>query len=454
MKAWDNFIHLQEVELGKETVKKWLRCLSVLRFDAGNIFLEAKDSFQALWFEEHIRAKAEASLVNSNNRKIKVHLSVAGDQKPKEKGVKKKKNSEVDSNHSFDLRFDALDPLCTLENFVPSEKNKLIYKVLCELVGSVTGQTIPLATFNPIYLYGSTGTGKTHLMMSLYHCLVQKGLKVLYARAETFTDHVVGAFRTGQMSLFRQTYRNIDVLLLDDVHVFSRKTATQEELFHTFNTLHVEGKQIVLAANCAPNELHLIEPRLISRFEWGIVLPLEPLAKEELIRVLHQKSKLLGFPLSMKVTEFLVDNFPSNTKSLIKALEALILRLHADVKHPTAQLTVYLVKQVLADLLIEEEKMALTPQKIIQAVAEHYGIRPEDILGKAQSRDCALPRQMAMALCRSQLNMPYMKIGDAFDRDHSTVMTSVKQIHQALDTDSEEITSPWQSILKRMKNES
>lgn len=452
MRAWENFLKIQEEELGAETVQKWLRSLKLVRFDAGNIFLEAKDSFQAIWFEEHVHAKAQAFLVNGNSRKIKIHLSIAnhpGKEKDgKESG--KGKGAAIATPFSFEMEFDSLNPSCTIENFIETEKNTLVYKLLRELTRgpSATPQT---ATFNPIYLHGGAGVGKTHLLMALCHSFRKQGLKATYVRSETFTNHVVGAIRSGQMSAFRQTYRNIDILLLDDVHVFSRKAATQEELFHTFNTLHTDGKQIVIAANCAPNELQLIEARLISRFEWGIVLPLSPFSPEEMLCILNHKATSLNFALPLKVAEFLVASFTSSARSLVKALEALVLRLHLDVQHSTAQLTVPLVKQTLSDLLVEEEQLAITIDKILSSVAEHYGIRPEDILSKAQSRDRALPRQVAMALCRTLLGTPYMKIGEAFSRDHSTVMASVKQIQNELDQDNKEIAGDWHAILKKLK---
>jgi chromosomal replication initiator protein len=309
-----------------------------------------------------------------------------------------------------------------------------------------------LGNFNPIYIYGNGGSGKTHLLMSLAHALKNQGLKIIYVRAETFTDHVVTAIRAGEMSVFRQAYRNIDVLLVDDIDVFSRKGATQEEFFHTFNTLHLEGKQIILASSCSPQELQLIEPRLVSRFEWGIVLPLKSLKSEERRQLLMAKAKALHFDLPLKIANFLTETFKSNSKALIKSLEALVLRLHLDSNHSLSALSITATRILLSDLIEEEHKSALTPQKIIQAVAEQYGIRTEDILGKAQTRECALPRQLAMHLCRDQLKMPFMKIGDLFSRDHSTVMSSVKSIQKSLDQDDRELTGIWQLILKKLQN--
>ncbi|MBA3722371.1 MAG: chromosomal replication initiator protein DnaA [Parachlamydiaceae bacterium] len=451
MQAWEQFLQSQEVELGIETVKKWLRNLKIQRFDACNLYLEARDSFQALWFEEHIRSKAHSKLFNGNNKRIKVHLAIANAPLPQKKS--KEKLKKKDDQPSFLLTFDELDPLCTFQNSVVNEDNQLTHKLLTEIAGlskNKSQSVTKLGSFNPIYLYGKGGSGKTHMLMSLAHAFQTKGLKIVYVRADTFTDHVVTAIRAGQMSIFRQAYRNIDALIVDDVHIFSRRGATQEEFFHTFNTLHLEGKQIILSANCSPQELQMIEPRLVSRFEWGIVLPMKPLQKEEMQQILNIKAEALQFPLPPKIAEFLVETFVSNPKALIKALEAIILRSHIDPENSVNNLSIPAVKTLLADLLIEEQKSTLTNTKIIQAVADQYGIRAEDILGKAQSRDCSLPRQLAMYLCRQQLKLPFMKIGEIFSRDHSTVMSGIKQIQTIIDANDRELTSAYFSIIKKL----
>lgn len=452
MQAWEQFLKQQEVELGSETVQKWLRTLKIKRFDACNLYLEAKDSFQVLWFEEHMRDKAQTKLINGNNKRIKIHLSLieSSTTSPTKKNRANKTTRDF-KTAPFQLSFDELDPLCLFHHFIVSQDNQLTHKLLYEIAGLSNPATTSLGSFNPIYFYGPTGCGKTHLLMSLAHTFRSQGLKTIYVRAELFTDHVVTAIRAGEMSIFRQSYRNTDILLVDDVHVFSRKNATQEEFFHTFNTLHLAGKQIILTANCSPQELQLIEPRLVSRFEWGIVLPLRLSQGDDLRHMLQTKAQALKVNLPTKIADFLVETFTSNPKALIKAFEALILRLYLDSDHSIQNLTIIAVKTLLADLLIEEQKSTLTSAKIIQAVAEHYGIRTEDIFGKSQTRECALPRQLAMHLCREKLKMPFMKIGDLFLRDHSTVMASVKHIQKVLEEDHRDITGAWYAILKKLQ---
>lgn len=473
MQAWEQFLILQEIELGIETVSKWLRSLKVLRFDACNLYLEARDTFQILWFEEHVRAKVQRSLRNNNNKSIKVHLAVDNSLeattlrnssrtgKLTSKSTFRKINSDTKNGATppkFSVTFDGLDPHCTFAHFVESQTNPVPHKLIFQILGyqEETKTLAPvkkeLAVFNPIYLCGPEGTGKTHLLMAIAHAMRNQGLSVIYVRAETFAEHVISAIRAGEMSFFRSSYRNVDVLLIDDAHLLSKKWATQEEFFHTFNALHLVGRQVILSANCLPNELQFIEPRLISRFEWGIVIPIEPPQKQEIKKIFIAKAAALNFAVPTKVIEWLVETFPSGTKAIARALEALILRTHlGSVPISPHQLTIPLAQQHLSDLIHEERQVALNPDKIIKVVAEFFCIGSEDVTGKAQSRDCALPRQIAMHFCRAQLKLPFAKIGDIFGRDHSTVMSSVKLIQKGIDNNIPEIITSWNAIFKKMK---
>ncbi len=428
MQAWDNFLKSLESELGRETVRKWLKPLCVRHFDACNIYLEAQDSFQVMWFEEHVRKKSQQELVNKNNRKIKVHLTVVDHSDPEPaSAAPEQKRKEPAVAPPFRLEFDELDGSHTFDGYVSLPTNELAYKLLSQLGGEVA-----LGAFNPIYLYGPSGTGKTHLLMATARHLRTLGKRVLCIRAETFTAHVVSAIRAGEMQLFRSHYRNVDVLIIDDVQVFSRKSATQEELFHTFNTLHIDGRQLILSANCSPGELRSVEPRLVSRFEWGITLPLEPPPFDQLRQILLRKAAVIQFPLSSQVVTYLIDTFQSSPSQAMQALEALALRTHlaGDNISDENPLRLPVAKSYLVDLVEAERRAEVTADKIISAVASHYGIQSSDILGKSQKKECSLPRQIAMYLCRANLRLPYTSIGDVFSRDHSTVMTSVKRIEE------------------------
>lgn len=397
MKEWEQFLSELSQELGSDVVKKWVP--ELLRFDAANIYLEAKDSFQISWFEEHIRPRLK-ELVNHNERPLKVHLV-------SEKWGPSKKKEEL---QSLSFSADPIDLEMTLENFISSEQNLVVHKLLSDT-----------STFNPIYLYGSKGVGKTHLLMGTAIALQKNGKRVFFIRAETFTEHVVQAIRLGQMQEFRKVYRDIDALIIDDIHIFSRKAATQEEFFHTFNTLHTLGRPILISANVPPSQLHEVEPRLISRFEWGISLEV---VKSNPFAILKKKGALWKMELSEEFTDWLTQKFPQNP---VLALQALALR------SKIASFNIPLAERLLKDLLEKEKENSLTPEKIVKSVAAHYGITSEDLLGKSQMRGVAFPRQIAMYLCREKLKLPFQKIGDIFSRDHSTVMSSIKQIQKAVE---------------------
>lgn len=396
MKEWQQFLSQLEQELGAAVVQEWIP--QVVRFDAGNLYLEARDSFQLSWFEEHVRPRLKG-LVNNNQRPIKVHL-----------GTEKKAAEFKQAPRTLTFSPDLIDPEMTLENFVPSQQNLVVYKLLSEA-----------SPFNPIYLYGPKGVGKTHLLMGAALELQKSGKKVFFVKAETFTEHVVQAIRLAQMQNFRKVYRDIDALIIDDIDIFSRKAATQEEFFHTFNTLHTMGRPILIGANVPPMQLSEVEPRLISRFEWGISLGVE---KSDIGAILEKKAALWRMPLSEEIKHFIIDKFPRDP---IMALQALTLRTKG------AEVNQMVAERLLKDLLAKEQENAVTPERIVKAVAGHYGITSEDLLGKSQMREYALPRQVAMYLCRERLKMPFQKIGELFGRDHSTVMSSVKQVQKGIE---------------------
>jgi chromosomal replication initiator protein len=445
VRQWHDFLNRKEQELGIETINHWLRPLKILHYDACNLYLEAKDAFQILWFEEHIRKKINDDFLNNNGKVIQVHLSLPAKgtyfAKPKKRGKGVKKEEKQVEAYRFIP--DQVDSLFTFENFIPDKNNLLGYKVLKELCGSSKDDgEVDFATFNPIYIYGPSGCGKTHLLSATYHELINRGVKVVYSKSKTFIDHVIHAMRSAIVSSFRNKYRNIDVLILDDIHLFSKKSACQEEFFHTFNTLHQERKQIILSAEVCPQALNQIEPRLISRFEWGVSVPMKPIEGDCLSELLHKKSELMNFPISADISEFLINTFSGHPKVLCRALEALALRVHVRDDIPENErrsLSLPMVKGLLEDLIIQEQQKELTPSRVIEIVASHYGIPLNDVLGKSQSKDCVVPRQVAMHLCRELLGMPYTKIGEIFSRNHSTVMSSCRHVKKNVAIHSSEL---------------
>ena len=302
MEAWDRFIDFLETKYGKLTTDKWARTLKVVRFDACNIFLKSNDFFQSQWVEEYILPLAKEHFLDNNGKFIRIHIE-SEERKNKPKIPLKENNV----NFCSDLVF----PSAALVDFYPTEQNSFTHRAVAKIFGydleknSLT--VLPNDPPNPVYIHGPKGSGKTHLLMAIKTLLEKHGKEVFYVTADTFTDHVVHAIRFGKMDTFRKTYRNIDALIIDDIEVFSRKNATQEEFFHTFNTLQTSGRMVVLSSVFSPRKLEGIEERLISRFEWGILLNLEA-SKDKTInsKLLENRLKLLSLTIDTPTKQYLL----------------------------------------------------------------------------------------------------------------------------------------------------
>ena len=484
MKAWEDFLQTQEKNLGSEAINKWAKPLKIVFFDAGNLYLEAQDSFQLNWFEQHLRPQIRTSFRNNNHRLIKVHLSLSGAAIAKNKKIWKP---------VLNLSQDPLNPNCRLTTFFPGQTNlttfsllqesleKTLYRDSCKLALESKFDDFRLGSdlrkltystesrrfaqnpnliekrefgsksefcnylYNPIYLHGPSGSGKTHLLMAAFAFLTEQKKQCFYVTAGTLTNHIVTAMRTGGMQKLRELYRQHDVLIVDDVHQLAHRSATQEEFFNTFNALHLAGKQIILAGRDLPSRLEGIEPRLTSRFEWGLVLPLLCLTIPEQKIFFQKRAQEKKLTLSKEIETFLLHHLTS-VKSVQSALETLSIRKGKN------EITLPLVQKWLESLLEDQKRQALTPEKIVQATAEIFGIPTSDILGRAQNQTCTAPRQVAMYLCRSMLQMPYLKIATVFSRDHSTVMTSVKSVEKKIGEQDDSMLSTINSIKSRLKS--
>lgn len=417
LKEWTSFLETQEKVAGKDAVDRFARTLKIVHFDAGNLYLEAHDIFQLHWFEQYLRPQIKNSLHSPNGRPIRVHLTLQGST------AEPKKLWQP----TLDLSPDSLYSNCTFATYFSGTTNETTLELFKE--------TILKKTFNPIYLQGPSGVGKTHLLMAAAHLLKEQKKSVFYVKADRFTQHIVTAIKSGAMPLLREQYRKHDVLIIDEIETLAGRTASQEELFHTFNTLHLAGKQIIISGKELPAHLSEIEPRLTSRFEWGLVLSIKPLTSHELHIYLKQF-------LPETVIPHLLSLFTS-LPLLNRAVSILKVRLKDMTPSPA------LLNQWLSTLLQEQQKKALNSDVILKAVASHFDIHLADLQGRSQTQEHTTPRQIAMYLCRKQLNLPYMKIADLFSRDHSTVMTSVKLIDKRLQ-DNPPIQSAVHEILEKL----
>lgn len=415
MQKWDAFVeHLTRV-LSPNAARAWLKDLTIVKFDALNLHLLLRDRFQYNWFCEHVLPLAPSHFAN-DQRPIRIHLHLP--DHPSEKSLH-------EAGKAAPLQ---------LADLLPIKGQRLAQSLLDEISATGKGDSgIDLNTFNPIFFYGPTGCGKTHLLHSCATRLVNSGERVISLDGDAFTQDVVGAIRRGEMESFRQKYRSADVLLIDGVDRLANKSATQEEFFHTFNSLHMGGKQIVASAPHHPQNLKGMEQRLVSRFEWGIAVEIGEIDAAEMLMICQSRQKKLGLDLTESSILELIAQLDGDLKKLSKALETLAYKLDLTAIYPARpQDQKAMIHHHLRDLIQQHQSDRATPQAIIDEVAAHFGIRSGDILGRSQNREFTRPRRLAMYLCRSQLQLPFVKIGEIFQRDHSTVMSNCKHIEKTL----------------------
>lgn len=326
-----------------------------------------------------------------------------------------------------------LNPKYTFDTFVVGSNNNFAHAASLAVAES------PGEIYNPLFIYGGVGLGKTHLMHSVAHFILANdpSKKVLYVTSETFTNELIDALKAGKtgselaMTKFREKYRNNDVLLIDDIQFIIGKEATQEEFFHTFNDLHGKKKQIIISSDKPPKDIETLEARLRSRFEWGLIADITLPDYETRMAILHKKEELEGYNISEEVIKYIATNIKSN----IRELEGAFNKVMASSKLEKKEVTLELAEQALKDIISPDEQKVITPDYIISVVAEHYHVTVADLCGNKRSSKIVMPRQIAMYLCRDIIDTSLKTIGKNLgDRDHTTVMHGIEKIENELKT--------------------
>jgi chromosomal replication initiator protein len=340
----------------------------------------------------------------------------------------------ADSGETIDFSTDLrsqeahLNPKYTFDTFVVGSNNKFAHAASLAVAES------PGEIYNPLFIYGGVGLGKTHLMHSIAHFVLQHnpGSKVLYVTSEEFTNEVIDAIRNGNnksMMEFREKYRNIDVLLVDDVQFIIGKESTQEEFFHTFNTLHSAKKQIIISSDKPPKDMEILEDRIRSRFEWGLIADISSPDYETRVAILKKKEESDGYNINEDVIKYIATNIKSN----IRELEGSLNKVMAFSRLEKREVTVELAEQVLKDIISPDEKRVLTPEYIISIVAEHFDVSVSELTGNKRSSKIVVPRQIAMYLCREMIDIPLKSIGKCLGgRDHTTIIHGIEKIEQEM----------------------
>ena len=320
-----------------------------------------------------------------------------------------------------------LNPRFTFETFVVGPSNQFAHAA-----ARAVGES-PSRSYNPLFLYGGVGLGKTHLMHAIAHEVVRQSpqMRVLYLSAERFLNELINALRFERMHEFKQRYRELDVLLMDDVQFIAGKDSTQEEFFHTFNALYDAQKQIVLTSDALPKEIPTLEERLRSRFEWGLIADIQPPNLEMKVAILRKKAAAEKIEIPNDVAMYIAGSVRSN----VRELEGRLNRVLAFSSLTGKPLSVELARETLKDIMGTEETRAV-PAEILKLVAAHYGLRVSDMKAKSNAKPIAFPRQVAMYLCRKLTGLSYPEIGRLFnDKHHSTVMHSVEKIERLVEDD-------------------
>ena len=339
-----------------------------------------------------------------------------------------------------------LNPRYTFDTFVVGSNNKMAH------AASVAVAESPGEAYNPLFIYGGVGLGKTHLMHSIAHYVLEKNseAKVLYVTSELFTNELIESIRNGNnstMTKFREKYRNIDVLLIDDIQFIIGKESTQEEFFHTFNTLHGAKKQIIISSDKPPKDMEILEDRLRSRFEWGLIVDISAPDFETRMAILKKKEELDGYYIDDEVIEYIAQNVKSN----IRELEGSLNKIMAYANLENKEINLALAEKVLKDIISPNQKRTITPELIINTVAEHFDLTTADLIGNKRSSKIAYPRQIAMYLCRHMTDTTLKIIGDSLGgRDHTTIMSGIRRIEKEVDTSDE--TREIINILKKKIN--
>jgi chromosomal replication initiator protein len=331
-----------------------------------------------------------------------------------------------------------LNPKYTFENFVVGPNNNLAHAAAVAVAES------PGKAYNPLFIYGGVGLGKTHLMHAVGHSVAKRfpSLKIEYVSTETFTNELINAIREDRMAEFRERYRSVDLLLVDDVQFIAGKERTQEEFFHTFNALFEAHKQIILSSDRPPKDILTLEARLRSRFEWGLITDIQPPDLETRIAILKMNAEQRGLRIGEDVLEYIARQVTSN----IRELEGALMRVVAYASLNGVELTRQVAAKALSDIFAPRE-VEVDPQEIVRVVAEHFGLRPEDLVGGGRRKEVVLPRQMAMFLVRELTRASLPEIGQLFGgRDHTTVLYAIQKVQELSESDRE-----VQAILRALK---
>ncbi|MER3455882.1 MAG: chromosomal replication initiator protein DnaA [candidate division GAL15 bacterium] len=420
--AWQQVLVRLQERLGRPGlgVEMFLKSARLLPTEPNALLVAVPNALAKQWVEERYLPALREELHRLYGRPVDVRVVVSEEPTPEELPPRARPAPAVDGMH--------LSPRYTFETFVVGSSNRFAH------AAAVAVAEAPSRAYNPLFIYGGVGLGKTHLLQAIAHRLLSHPTphRIFYCTGERFTNEVISAIQSGRTEDLRRKYRGVDVLLIDDIQFLAGKPSTQEEFFHTFNALHEAGKQIILASDRPPRDIPTLEERLRSRFEWGLIADVQPPDYETRVAILRRKAQLEGMHVPDEVAEFIAQHFQTN----IRELEGALVRVAAYATLTRVPLSVDLSREVLRDILPQHRPQPITIQAIQRAVADHFGLRVEDMKGKRRTKGVAFPRQVAMYLSRELTDSSLPRIGEEFGgRDHTTVIHACERVRAELQRD-------------------
>jgi chromosomal replication initiator protein len=432
-KIWNSAQEQLRSKLSKDTYNMWFAPLRVCAMDSSYVTLETPNEFCELWLKDNYLSLLQDAVAVAASRQLQVKFKIGTGIAPTAlvpaatpAKAKAAESSHERSPSSGDLPF---NPKNTFESFVVGNNNNFAY------AAALAVAQVPGKSYNPLFLYGGVGLGKTHLLHAIGQYVVsnKKGARVAYLSSEKFTNEYIDGIQNNQLVKFRKKYRQTDVLLIDDIQFLAGKERIQEEFFHTFNTLHEARKQIVLTCDRPASEIQGLEHRLVSRFEWGLVTDLQPPDVEMRLAILQKKAQIMGVTLPDEVMNFLANRIRTN----VRRLEGALIRVASYASLTGKKLSIEVVEGLLREILHEEGRLTISIEVIQKKVAEHYDIRLADMTSKRRPENIAFPRQVAMYLSRQMTESSLNTIGEAFGgRDHGTVLHACRLVKDRMEVDA------------------
>ena len=414
---WKNSLSKIEEKVGNSAIDLWFRPVKLSQLKEQQVTLDIPNKFFKDWIEDNYPDLLPETLGGVLGYPVTVRYRIVEKVDP---DVRKKDMRLENRRQKLASRGIYLNPKYTFDNFVIGPSNQFA-QAAAKAVAEAPGRA-----YNPLFVYGGVGLGKTHLMTAIGNAVIDKSpeMSVIYVSAEQFTNEVVASIRHEKMSELKEKYRNVDLLLLDDIHFIANKTQTQEEFFHTFNAIYERQKQIVISSDRPPKEIGAVTDRLRSRFTMGLIADIQPPEFETKIAILQKKADMEKIAIPEEVAHYLA----AKVKSNIRELEGCLIRLGAQGSLTGRPITIDMAKSILQDLIEDDEKPVTTDQ-IQKVVSDHFGLKISDMKAKKRTKEVALPRQIAMYLSKQLTSLSLSDIGKNFGgKDHATVIYSYKQI--------------------------